>query len=239
MSFLLNYNYKFEVTPAGKDPLLDSMVIATGITSVDPDNNEESDETYYYDGGGAAERDITGFMMSYGFEGHRNYGNPAQDYIFSLANKTGPDRKCFFKVTEPNGDVWEGAATISDITLPGGDANSKGEVSFTISFDGQPTFVEAPNNVLPPLAKPTALSATSVTQTGFELTWQSVATGGEPLSHKIFKDGTLVDTVTVNAYTATGLTADTAYTYTVQSFYSNEPTNVSPISDPLNVTTSA
>ena len=27
---------------------------------------------------------------------------------------------------------------------PGGDANSKGEIEFTISFDGKPTFTEAP-----------------------------------------------------------------------------------------------
>ncbi|WP_019779221.1 phage tail tube protein, partial [Streptococcus sobrinus] len=83
-------------------------------TSVDPDNNEESEENYYYDGGGAAERDITGFMMSYSFEGHRYYGDPAQDFVYSKMNKVGPERKTDFRVTEPNGDKWEGPATMSD-----------------------------------------------------------------------------------------------------------------------------
>lgn len=144
MSFLLNHNYRFGIKKLNATQSDPTMDIGEGITSVDPDNNEESEETYYYNNGGAASRDITGFMLSYGFEGHRFYGDLAQDFIMSLANKTGPDRKAFFTVTEPNGDKWEGPATISEIKLPGGDANAKGEISFTISFDGQPTFVEAP-----------------------------------------------------------------------------------------------
>ncbi|PEB19729.1 capsid protein [Bacillus toyonensis] len=142
--FLLNHGYKFEIntTPGTETPTW--VRIAAGITSVDPDNNEESDENYYYDGGGAAERDITGFMMSYGFEGHRKYGDPAQDYIFSKMHKVGPDRKTEFRVTEPNGDKWEGPSTMSELKAPGGDANSKGEIEFTLSFDGVPEFVKAP-----------------------------------------------------------------------------------------------
>lgn len=142
--FLMNHGYKFELN-VSETSTAEYTVIAKGITSVDPDNNEESDENYYYDGGGAAERDITGFMMSYGFEGHRFYGDKAQDYILSKMNKVGPARKTDFRVTEPNGDKWEGRATISEIKAPGGDANSKGEIEFTISYDGVPTFTKAPS----------------------------------------------------------------------------------------------
>ncbi len=142
MSFLLNHGYKFKINTSTTDTKK-MEPIAKGITSVDPDNNEESDENYYYDGGGAAERDITGFMLSYGFEGHRFYGDAAQDFIFSKLNKVGPDRKVDFEVTEPNGDKWEGRATLSEIKAPGGDANAKGEIEFTISFDGIPTFTKA------------------------------------------------------------------------------------------------
>ncbi|UZT28569.1 major capsid protein [Bacillus phage vB_BceS_LY5] len=140
--FLLNHGYKFSIKKLGATGA--EMAIGKGVTGVDPDNNEETEDTYYYDGGGAAETDVTGFKMSYSFEGHRYFGDAAQDYIFSLANKTGPDRKCTFTVTEPNGDKWAGNATVSDIKLPGGDANSKGEVEWTISFDGSPTFTKAP-----------------------------------------------------------------------------------------------
>ncbi|OOZ76585.1 capsid protein [Bacillus cereus] len=140
----MNHGYKFELN-VSETSTAKYAVIAKGITSVDPDNNEESEETYYYDGGGAAERDITGFMMSYGFEGHRYYGDEAQDFIFKRVNQVGNARKSDFRVTEPNGDKWEGRCTISEIKNPGGDANSKGEIEFTISFDGVPTFTPAPS----------------------------------------------------------------------------------------------
>lgn len=138
----MNYGYKFDVKALGGAGT--NMPIAKGITGVDPDNNEETEDTYYFDGGGAAETDVTGYKLSYAFEGHRNYGDPAQDYIMGLATKTGPERKVDFTVTEPNGDKYQGTATVSDIKLPGGDANSKGEIEFTISYDGKPTFTKAP-----------------------------------------------------------------------------------------------
>lgn len=138
--FLLNHGYKFAI----KKGTQAEMVIGAGITGVDPDNNEETEDTFYYDGKGSATTDVTGFKMSYSFEGHRKYGDPAQDFIMALANKTGPDRKVDdYIVTEPNGDKWNGPATISDIKLPGGDANSKGEIEWTISYDGAPIFTPA------------------------------------------------------------------------------------------------
>ncbi|AFE86250.1 major capsid protein gpP [Bacillus phage PBC1] len=138
--FLMNYGYKFAVKQGtGAD-----LPIAKGITGVDPDNNEETEDTFYYDGNGSAETDVTGYKLSYAFEGHRNYGDPAQDLIMGLAIKTGPERKVTFTVTEPNGDKYTGPATVYDIKLPGGDANSKGEIEFTIAFDGKPTFTKAP-----------------------------------------------------------------------------------------------
>ncbi|AUR81266.1 major tail protein [Bacillus phage Wes44] len=138
--FLMNYGYKFAI----KNGTTAEMAIGAGVTGVDPDNNEETEDTYYYDGAGSATTDVTGFKMSYAFEGHRKYGDPAQDYIMALANKTGPARKVDdFIVTEPNGDKWNGPATISDIKLPGGDANSKGEIEWTISYDGAPKFTAA------------------------------------------------------------------------------------------------
>ena len=141
-AFLLNHGYEFSITEGvlGATPL----ILAAGITSVDPDANEEVSEDYYFDGGGAATVDVTGLQLSYSFEGHRDYNDEAQNYIMSLRNQTGPARKTNFVVTEPNGDKYKGVATISEIKAPGGDANAKGEIEFTITFDGLPTFTAAP-----------------------------------------------------------------------------------------------
>lgn len=142
MAFLLNHGYGFSITEGltGLTPL----VIAAGITSVDPDANEEVSEDYYYDGGGAATVDVTGLQLSYSFEGHRDYDDAAQNYIYTLRTSTGPQRKTNFTVTEPDGTVITGAATIHEIKAPGGDANAKGEIEFTITFDGLPTVTPAP-----------------------------------------------------------------------------------------------
>lgn len=144
MSFLMNYGYKFEIGGATSTPAT-ALPIGEGITSVDVDNNEETEETYYYNKGGAAETDVTGFRMAYSFTGHRYYGDPAQDYVFGLATKVGPDRKTLLTVTEPDGSKFTGPATISELQLPGGDANAKGDIEFTISFDGAPTYTPAPD----------------------------------------------------------------------------------------------
>lgn len=142
MAFLLNHGYQFSITE-GLDGV-DKLVIAAGITSVDPDSNEETDESYYFDGGGAATVDVTGLQLSYAFEGHRDYEDAAQNHIYSLRTATGPQRKTMFEVTEPDGTVITGPATIHEIKAPGGDANSKGEIEFTITFDGLPTVTPAP-----------------------------------------------------------------------------------------------
>lgn len=243
MSFLLNYGYLFEIRKLMAPPNSPMMRIAAGIKSTDPDNNEETEENAYYDGGGASERDVIGSMLSYGFEGHRKYGDEAQDYIFKLVNKLGPDRKVFFKVTEPNGDRWEGPATVSEIKLPGGDANAKGEISFTISFDGQPTFIENPNgDNFPPLNTPTGLSVTDITTTGAKVSWSFTPPSGttEPVQFDVFVNGTEIDSnVTVNEYTMTGLTADTDQTVEVRAQYVNSTNVVSAKSQPANFKTLA
>jgi hypothetical protein len=141
-AFLLNHGYGFSITEGLTG--VTKLEIAAGITSVDPDSNEETDESYYYDGGGAATVDVTGIQMSYSFEGHRDYNDDAQNYIYSLRDTTGPQRKTIFEVTEPDGTIISGPATILEIKAPGGDANSKGEIEFTITYDGLPTVTPAP-----------------------------------------------------------------------------------------------
>lgn len=245
MSFLLNHNYRFYINELlkGNDPNT-NLRIGKGITSIDPDNNEESDETYYYDGGGAAERDITGYMLSYAFEGHRNYGDPAQDKLMALATKTGPDRKLYFVVEEPDGTVIEGPATVSDIVKPGGDANAKGEISFTISFDGTPEITDPPeNNDYPALNTPINLAATSgaITATEIGVTWDFTPPTGttKAVEFDVFVNGEFETTVTVNSAVVTDLTASTEYTITVQAKYADNPIVKSLVSDPLKATTIA
>lgn len=111
--------------------------LAKGIMSAEPDNNEETDQTKYLDGDGFGETDVIGAQLIVAFSGHRYYGDPAQDYIYSNMLKLGAGRRTDFRWTQPNGDVLEGSCTIAAITGPSGDAGAKGEIGFEIHFNGK------------------------------------------------------------------------------------------------------
>lgn len=143
MSFLLQYNHKFRINSTPGITPGTMLDIARGITSIDPDNNEDIDQTYYYDGGGSASSDVIGFQKVISFEGHRDYADPAQNFIFSLTNKLGPDRVTDFEWELPDGSIISGEATVANIKDPGGDANSKGEIEFEIHFNGLPLVTPA------------------------------------------------------------------------------------------------
>lgn len=143
MSFLLQHGYKFEIneTVGAADVDLKWLTLAKGIKSIDPDNNEKTDQTEYYDGNGAAETSVVGSQKTFGFEGHRDYADEAQNLIFNkLSHKVGPDRDIEYKVTYPDGTKLKGRATVVNIKDPGGEAGSKGEMSFEIHYAGKPTL---------------------------------------------------------------------------------------------------
>ncbi|VXB51596.1 Capsid protein [Exiguobacterium sp. 8H] len=142
MSFLLQHNYNITITEGLASTT--ELLIAEGITNLDFSPSETVTEDYYYANGGAATKDVTGTVLTYAFTGHRQSEDAAQNYIFSLLTELGPARKTNFKVVEPDGAMYEGEATIHDIKTPSGDANAKGEIAFSITFDKIPTFTPAP-----------------------------------------------------------------------------------------------
>lgn len=147
MGFLLNAGYLFDfnttLDAADADP--GWLRIAAGILTAEPDNNEELSQEYYYDKMGSAETDVVGAQEIWSFEGHRKYGDAAQDKIYDdLKYKLGPARHVAFRVTFPDGATATGEASLANITGPGGDANSKGEIGFEMHFNEIPTFTAAP-----------------------------------------------------------------------------------------------
>ncbi|WP_123042053.1 DUF4832 domain-containing protein [Cohnella candidum] len=82
---------------------------------------------------------------------------------------------------------------------------------------------------------PTGLTATAKSQTSVTLSWtastDNVGVGG----YEVFRNGTKVGSPTGTSFTDSGLTAGTAYAYTVDS--KDAAGNVSALSSPLSVTT--
>ncbi len=114
--------------------------LGAGITGMDPDPNDEIAQDKYFDGEGFGETDVIGSQLVLTFSGHRKYGDPAQDYIFSLILEPGPKRRTDLRWTLPDGSEYEGPVTIANITGPGGEAGAKGEIGFEVHFNGKPEF---------------------------------------------------------------------------------------------------
>lgn len=140
--FLLQSKHLLEIntTPGSEGPF---VRLAAGITSMEPDPNDEVAQDRYFDGEGFAETDVIGAQLVLTFSGHRKYGDPAQDYIFSLLLEPGPARRTELRWTLPDGSNFEGPVTIAAITGPGGEAGAKGEIGFELHFNGKPEFTPA------------------------------------------------------------------------------------------------
>jgi uncharacterized repeat protein (TIGR03806 family) len=89
---------------------------------------------------------------------------------------------------------------------------------------------------------PTALTATPESSSSIQLAWQASTDAGTGVAgYRIYRNGaaTPVGSVTTTAFADTGLTAATAYTYTVRAFDGATPENVSADSTPATATTLA
>lgn len=147
MSFVLMNQYQLEIdtTPSSTPGSETYELLAAGITSIEPANNDEIDQTAYMDGNGWGTSTVTGAQLTYSVSGHRKTGDAAQDYIFSggVQFGLGDARETKAKLTDPDGNTIEGPVTIANIEGPSGEANSKGEISFELHFNGQPIFTPA------------------------------------------------------------------------------------------------
>lgn len=117
--------------------------VAAGISSFDPSWNEEIDQTQYLDGDGYGSSDVTGAQLVISFEGHRKFGDEAQDFIASLQSDLGEGRKTNFRWTDPSGDSYEGWVTVANIVGASGAANEKSTFSFEVHFNGKPEYTPA------------------------------------------------------------------------------------------------
>ena len=140
--FHLQSAHTFEIQTGVDDVTSEPIYsrLGAGLSSVDPQVNEEVDQTAYLDGGGFSSSDVTGGQVTLVFSGHRLTGDPAQDFIYSKQFSFGKSRRTNFRWTQPDGSILEGDATIANITGPSGDANTKGEISFEIHFNGEPEY---------------------------------------------------------------------------------------------------
>lgn len=143
--FLLQSKHMLELQ-TGTDEATDEPIYArlgAGISSIEPSPNDELAQDKYLDGDGYGETDVIGAQLILACSGHRKYGDPAQDYIFSTMLDLGPGRRTSLRWTLPNGEELEGPVTIANVSGPSGDAGAKGEIEFELHFNGKPKHTPA------------------------------------------------------------------------------------------------
>lgn len=152
ISFEMNYCNLYEIDTTPHGPSRTWARVGAGINAVEWEGNEEVSQDPYYDGDGMSSSDVTGGQLVGTFEGHRKYGDPAQDYIAGMLLDYGEGRKTNFRWIAPDGATLEGEVTIANIMPQGGDPNAKSDFSFEVHFNGMPSFAagdaeEAPESV--------------------------------------------------------------------------------------------
>ena len=162
LDFAPNYCHVIEIDITPNETTLTWRSALVGITNVQPSSDETKDEDEMYDKFGQTETTITKVKPSIALTGFRKYGSEVQAFVQSKALLTGNDRKTGFRWTHPDGTFYQGMCTLCDI-VPGsamGDANSKGDFSFTMALDTIDTIVIGDD-----INTPESITATDVTTT--------------------------------------------------------------------------
>jgi hypothetical protein len=115
-------------------------------------------------------------------------------------------------------------ATTGNVVVTVGGVASNG-VSFTVQADTTPPTV------------PTGLSAVAASSSQINLSWNASTDNVGVTGYNVYRGGTLIGTSTTTAYSDTGLSASTTYTYTVAAF--DAAGNISAQSASASATTSA
>lgn len=130
------------------------LYLGDGITNVTPKYTDKKKTAAYMDGGGVEQNTITGVTSSYDVTGDRSKGNPAQDFIAGLKQKTGSSRNHYFRKNSymENADgsftlvsSEYGMSSYSDIDDGGGAADDNGGFKVTAQYLQSPKMVDAKN----------------------------------------------------------------------------------------------
>lgn len=145
-----NYFDEYWVGKVGADKSVDWKYLADGVTTVTPKYTDKKKTAAYYDGGGQESLTVTGVTASYDISGDRSIGNPAQDDIADMKQKTGGLRERMFRKVQwlQNDDgslqanaVETGMGTFSDIDDGGGAADDNGSFKCTMTYKTTPAML--------------------------------------------------------------------------------------------------
>ncbi|MBC2174306.1 glycosyl hydrolase family 18 protein [Listeria booriae] len=128
-------------------------------------------------------------------------------------------------------------SNIANISLTQRMSKTGTELGKQVVFGGGAVVPDPSDTVAPTAPTNLATVAANVTDVAVPLSWSASTDSVGVAGYKVYRNGTEVATVSGTSYTDTGLTASTAYTYTVKAY--DAAGNVSAASTALSVTTKA
>lgn len=145
-----NYLDEYWVGKTGTDKTITWMYLGDGITNFTPKYTDKKKSAAYYNGGGQERQTVTGVTSSYDISGDRSIGNPAQDDIAGMKQKTGGQRERMFRkvqwLQEDDGSltpnmIETGMGTFTDIDDGGGAADDNGSFKTTMTYNAAPGLI--------------------------------------------------------------------------------------------------
>ena len=134
--YIAPYDPEHPDTPPTDDKY---MWIAKGVKETSPENDEEDDDVAYFDGDGTKEKVITSKSRGRSFEGHREYGDKAQDFIADKEDALADDLVVWYKELVPTGKYYkEGLGRLSGIEIGEGEASDLETIKFQINWSRTP-----------------------------------------------------------------------------------------------------
>lgn len=139
--FKMNFDnrYQIDITPDTDERTW--VDLAPGVMNVSPSTNDVLSEDVYMDAEGFGETDVTGLKPAFAISGHRKVGDPAQDYVVSVAYEKGARRRTSMRWTNTDGRTLEFKITIINPVISGGDASAKETFSCEFRGNGMPVVV--------------------------------------------------------------------------------------------------
>lgn len=147
------------------------MWIAKGVKETSPENDEEDDDVAYFDGDGTKEKVITSKSRGRSFEGHREYGDKAQDFIADKEDALADDLVVWYKELVPTGKYYkEGLGRLSGIEIGEGEASDLESIKFQVNWSRTPQKHDISGT-------PVAAAAVAATGTGSETSGRAASPG--------------------------------------------------------------
>ncbi|HFI0274116.1 phage tail tube protein [Streptococcus suis] len=113
--------------------------LAKDITTSSPEIEEETEEEADFAGDGTPITTVTSVKRGRTFEGIRNIGDKAQDFIAALEDEVGDARLCWYKEISADGKTAKsGVATVSEIEIGDGDAKEFEKFKCKIAWNQKP-----------------------------------------------------------------------------------------------------